>query len=46
VLEQMSSADVARLTEGLEAFRATALDQLEERSGRSGRAPGRATGTD
>jgi DNA-binding MarR family transcriptional regulator len=45
VLEQMSSADVARLTEGLEAFRATALDQLEERSGGSGRAPGRATGT-
>jgi DNA-binding MarR family transcriptional regulator len=45
VLEQMSSADVTRLTEGLEAFRATALDQLEERSGGSGRAPGHATGT-
>ncbi|MER5346655.1 MarR family transcriptional regulator [Streptomyces mirabilis] len=45
VLEQMSSADVTRLTEGLEAFRATALDQLEERSGGSGRAPGHATST-
>lgn len=45
VLEQMSSADVTRLTEGLEAFRATALDQLEERSGGSGRAPRHATGT-
>ncbi|MEU0034804.1 MULTISPECIES: MarR family transcriptional regulator [unclassified Streptomyces] len=45
VLEQMSSADVARLTEGLEAFRVTALDQLDERGGGSGREPGRATGT-